>query len=341
MSSHDDRSEGRGIGAHPERFRAPEHERARVLMQAHVARELEIKTAVFRRTVAAALGLFLLKLGAAWLTNSLAILASGLDSLLDAALSGLNWYSTVKAEKPPDPEHPFGHGKLETLVGGLQALLLSAIAVFIGVQGVRRLSSPEPLRSTAWGVAVMVVAALVALYLSRAIQRRAAASQSPIISTEQLHYSMDFTSHMGVILALILQEVTGVVYFDPFVSLLIAAFVLWQVRTLLVETAQDLVDRQLPQEVREQIHAVLEEHSNQVLTYHGLRTRRAGTQKIVSLHLVLCKAISFETSHHIVDHIEEELGQRLHRADVTIHADPCGEYCPGEDRCPWARLLRR
>lgn len=341
MSSSDSAPEDRRPGVAAERFRAPEHERARLLMDAHMARELEIKSAVFRRTVASALGLFLIKLCAALLTNSLAILASGLDSLLDAALSALNWYSTVKAEKPPDPEHPFGHGKLESLVGGLQALVLTGIAVFIGVQGVQRMSTPEALRSTGWGVAVMVFSALVALYLSRAIRRLGARSESPIVATEQLHYSMDFTSHMGVILALVLQEVTGVVYFDPFVSLLIAAFVLWQVRTLLVETAQDLVDRQLPPEVQEQIHAVLEDHSNQVLTYHGLRTRRAGSQKIVSLHLVLCKAISFETSHHIVDHIEEELGRRIPRADVTIHADPCGEYCPGEDRCPWARLLRR
>lgn len=310
-------------------------------MESHVARELRLKAAVFRRTVAAALGLFLLKLAAAWFTNSLAILASGLDSLLDAALSGLNWYSTVKAEEPPDREHPFGHGKLESLVGGLQALLLAVMSVFIAVQGVRRLSEPEPLRATEWGIAVMLVSALVAFGLSRSIQRRARESESPIVASEQLHYSMDFTSHVGVILALVLQSVTGVVYFDPFVSLLIAAFVLWQVRSLVMDTAQDLVDRELPPEVQGEIHAVLEDHSNQVLTYHGLRTRRAGSQKIVSLHLVLCKAISFETSHHIVDHIEEELGRRIPRADVTIHADPCGRYCPGENRCPWARLLRR
>lgn len=323
-----------------QRFRAPEHERARRLMEAHRARELAVKTAIFRRSVAAALSLLLLKLVAAWFTNSLAILASGLDSLMDAGLSALNWYSAVKSDEPPDPEHPFGHGKIESLVGGLQALLLAAVAVVIAFQAVGRVLEPQAVQHTGFGVSVMVVSALVAFALSRSIARRAADTESPTIATEQLHYSMDFTSHTGVILALVLQAATGVVYFDPFVSLLIAAIVLWQVRAIVVDTAQDLVDRELPADVQDEIVRVLDEHSGEVLAYHGLRTRRAGSEKIVNLHLVLCKAISFETSHHIVDHIEEELAEAIPRADVTIHADPCGEYCPGEALCPWARLLR-
>ena len=323
-----------------DRFRAPEHDRALRVMEAHRAGELAVKTSIFRMSVAAAIGLVLLKLGAAWWTNSLAILASGLDSMLDAALSALNWFSAREAEKPPDTEHPYGHGKVESLVGGIQALVLAGVAVFIGVQAIGRLRSPEPVVGTAWGVGVMLVSAAVALGLSRLIRIRGAGSESPIIATEQLHYSMDFTSHAGVILALVLQATTGVVYFDPFVSILIAMFVLWQVRVLSIDTAQDLLDRELPEDVQEEIVRVLDEHRREVLAFHGLRTRRAGSQKIVSLHLVLCKAISFETSHHIVDHVEQELELAIPRTDVTIHADPCGEYCPGEDRCPWSRLLR-
>ena len=318
-----------------EHFRAPEHERAQRLMRSHRAHELEIKTSIFRRSVTAAVGLALLKLSAAVLTNSLAILASALDSLLDAVLSGINWFSAVQAEKPPDPEHPFGHGKIESLVGGIQALLLAAVALIIAWRAVVRLQVPEPVSSTSFGITVMLASAAVAFALSRAIRRRGKESESPIVATEQLHYSMDFTSHAGVILALGLQELTGVLYFDPFVSMLIAAFVLWHVRAVVVETAQDLLDRELPEKIQQQIVEVLDQH-HQVLAYHGLRTRRAGSQKIVDLHLVLCKAISFEASHQIVDHVEQELGAALRRADVTIHADPCGDYCPGEANCPWA-----
>lgn len=305
-------------------------------MQRHLARERRIKTRMFRRSVTAAVGLFLLKAAAAWVTGSLAVLASGLDSLLDAALSGLNWYSALKADKPPDPEHPFGHGKIESLVGGLQGLVLAAVAVGIGLQALERVVEPRPVTGTGWGVAAMLVSAAVALYLSRSIRAQAQESESPIVATEQLHYSLDFISHTGVILALVLQEMTGIAYFDPFVSLLIAAFVLWQVRTILMESAQDLLDRELPLEVQDEIVRVVQEHSSEVLAYHGLRTRRAGSQKIVNLHLVLCKAISFEMSHQIVDHIEQDLSDAIPQSDVTIHADPCGEYCPGEKQCPWA-----
>ncbi len=320
-------------------FRAPEHERAHRLMARHRAEDLRLKTRLFRRSVIAALGLFALKAVAAWMTGSLAVLASGLDSLLDAAMSGLNWFSGVKADKPADPEHPFGHGKVESLVGVVQAVLIAGVALAIGLQAVDRVIEPRPVTATMWGVGVMLFSALVALHLSRSIRKQAARTDSPLVASEQLHYSMDFTTHTGVILALVLQEVTGITYFDPFVSLLIAVFVLWQVREIAVESAQDLLDRELPAEIQQEIVRVLEEHSREVLAYHGLRTRRAGSQKIVSVHLVLCKAISFEASHHIVDHIEEELSRAIPRADVTIHADPCGAYCPGEDHCPWARLL--
>lgn len=329
-----------GRDAVRQRFRAPEHERAQRLMAGHRAHELEVKTTIFRRAVLAAIGLFLLKVVAAIATNSLAILASSLDSLLDAAFSGLNWYSAVKAEEPPDPEHPFGHGKIESLVGGLQALLLAVVAMVIAYYAIGRVRSPQVVEGTALGVAAMLISALVALMLSRSIRRLAAGSESPILATEQLHYSLDFTTHAGVILALVLQRFTGIVYFDPFVSMLIALLVLWQVRAVVVGSVQDLVDRELPRHVQEQIVAVLDAHAGQVLAYHGLRTRRAGSQKIVSLHIVLCKAITFETSHHIVDHIELELESAIPRADVTIHADPCGDYCPGESKCPWARMLR-
>jgi cation diffusion facilitator family transporter len=329
-----------GRDAARQRFRAPEHERAQRLMAGHRAHELEVKTTIFRRAVLAAIGLFVLKVVAAIATNSLAILASSLDSLLDAAFSGLNWYSAVKAEEPPDPEHPFGHGKIESLVGGLQALILAVVALVIAYYAIGRVRSPQMVEGTALGVAAMLISALVALMLSRSIRRLAAGSESPILATEQLHYSLDFTTHAGVILALVLQRFTGIVYFDPFVSMLIALLVLWQVRAVVTGSVQDLVDRELPRPVQEEIVAVLNAHAGQVLAYHGLRTRRAGSQKIVSLHVVLCKAITFETSHHIVDHIELELESAIPRADVTIHADPCGEYCPGESTCPWARMLR-
>lgn len=323
----------------PDAYRVPEQERAREAMEAHVAAELRIKTRILRTAVVAAVGLFALKLAAAVVTNSLAVLASGLDSLLDAGMSGLNWYSAVKAEEPPDPEHPFGHGKIESLVAAFEAMVLTGVSVWIAVQAVRRFVAPQVLEATQWGIAAMVVSGLVAFLLARSMRRRARRSESPIFAAEQLHYSMDFSTHAGVILALLLQRWTGQLYFDPFVSLLIAAFVLWQVRRIAVDAIQELLDRELPEEIQARIVAVIEEHRPQVIAYHGLRTRRAGSQKVVNLHLVLCKAIPFETSHRIVDHVEDELRREIPRADVTIHADPCGDYCPGEDRCPWARTV--
>ena len=122
-------------------------------------------TAVCRRCVVAAGGVVALRAVAAWFAGSLGVLAAGLDSLLDAALSGLNWFSTLGADRPADPEHPFGHGKVESLVGSLQAVLIAVVALVIGLQAVERLFVQRPVTDTGWGVAAMLVSELVALYL--------------------------------------------------------------------------------------------------------------------------------------------------------------------------------
>jgi len=325
--------------AREEAFRAPESDRARRAMAEHLAREQRIKTSVLRSAVLVASGLFALKLAAAWATGSLAVLASALDSLLDGAISAFNWYSVREADRPPDPEHPFGHGKVESLVSFGQALLLTAVGVVIALQALERLGDPRPVEASHWGIAAMVVSGVAAWALARTLRRRGRETDSPVLAAEQLHYSMDFLSHAGVVLTLVLQEWTGLWQLDPFMSLLISGYILWQVRGVGFEALQDLMDRELPPEVQERIVEVIEAHRPQVLAWHGLRTRRAGARRIVNLHLVLCKAVSFETSHDIVDHVETELVAAVPRSDVTIHADPCGEYCPGEDRCPWARML--
>lgn len=315
-------------------WRVPELERARGLMARHLADERRVKHQVFRRTIFAASALCGVKLAAFSITGSLAILASALDSLLDLVVSVTNAVSSARADRPPDPEHPYGHGKIESLVGAIESVVLVGVAVALTVGSIQRLQEPVPVEATGWGIAAMVLSAGVALYLAAAIRRRARGSESPILAAEQLHYSVDFTSNAGVVLALVLQRWTGILHFDPFVSLLIAAFVLWQVRVIAMEAVRDLVDRALPDEIQSRIVGVLDEHGDAVIAYHGLRTRRAGTHRIVNLHLVLYKAITFETSHRIVDDIEQRLHVAVPHADVTIHADPCGPYCPGEDVCP-------
>jgi divalent metal cation (Fe/Co/Zn/Cd) transporter len=98
---------------------------------------------------------------------------------------------------------------------------------------------------------------------------------------------------------------------------------------------RDLLDEQLPDQLRQEVTRLIEAHQGELLDYHNLRTRRAGSQKIMDFHLTVCKHLSVEEAHNIADHLEKRIQEEIRGADVIIHIEPCQrEECPGMEACP-------
>ncbi|MFQ6111761.1 MAG: cation diffusion facilitator family transporter, partial [Nitrospinota bacterium] len=152
----------------------------------------------------------------------------------------------------------------------------------------------------------------------------------------------------GIIVALALVQATGIAAFDPLLALLVAALILRGAYGILKRSLEDLLDRELPEELRGQIASILEEHCGQRVGYHRLRTRRAGSKKLVDLHLVACRALTLEEAHFMADHIEKEISGRISNADALIHVEPCTSQCERVDVCKlreeglvkWPRAFR-
>ncbi|MFN2431512.1 MAG: ChaB family protein [Gemmatimonadota bacterium] len=266
--------------------------------------------------------------------GSLAVLASALDSLLDCGLSTVNLFSIRKAREPADTEHPFGHGKAESLAVLLEAVVIAGSALFVGVQGVRRLQEPQPIEGFAQGGLVMAASLLLSLWVSRYLVRRARETGSRILHADSLHYASDVWMSGGVLAALALQSVAGVPWIDPVFSLVVAVWILLQVRPLLRQGVDELMDRDLGGEEREAIERIVAAAPD-ILDYHRLRTRRAGPQLTVDVHVVICRERPFEEAHAIVTRLEKEIQARIPNVDVLVHADPCSSApvrCPGPHR---------
>ena len=92
--------------------------------------------------------------------------------------------------------------------------------------------------------------------------------------------------------------------------------------------------------MRAEVESLIDEHKHDLFGYHNLRTRRAGSQKLIDFHLTVCKDLSVEEAHDITDFIERKIAEKIKGSDVTIHVEPCSpQNCPGRTDCP-ASLIR-
>jgi ferrous-iron efflux pump FieF len=286
----------------------------------------------------AATSLCALKLATGIATGSLAVLSSGIDSLLDIAMSAINFIAIRRAEEPPDKEHPFGHGKFETVATLLQSLFIAGSGTWILFESYRRLHSGVHLTGLGGGMAVLIVGAVVSLGVSRMLKRVARETDSAALKADAIHFSMDVYTNGALFAGLLAISLFGVVWLDPVLSILVAIYILIESFRLLRHVMQDILDVELPEPLRQKIICLIESFEGGFVGYHNLRTRRAGSQKIMDFHLVVCRKITMEEAHNIADSLEKRIEDSLSGADVTIHLEPCDETpCRGPAVCSVAQ----
>jgi ferrous-iron efflux pump FieF len=274
-------------------------------------------------SVGVALALVVLKL-LAWLaTDSIAVLSSLADSLLDLLASTMTYVAVRFAFEPADREHRFGHGKLEAIAGLVQACVILASAAYVAVQAVTRLLAPEPISAPAAGTGVMLVSLVLTIALvlyQRFVVRR---TGSIAIGADQLHYLGDILTNFAVLVAIALSSGLGWHRADPVLGLFVVVVILASVRAIVLRALDVLLDRELPSSRREEILEIARAHE-QVLGVHDLRTRTSGTQEFIQFHLELKPQLALSRAHDITHEVEAAVRLRFPRAEVIIHPEPYG-----------------
>ena len=286
-------------------------------------------------SILTATGLAILKLVTGLMTGSMAVLASAIDSLLDILMSGVNFFAIRQAEQPADQNHPFGHGKYETLATMIQSLVIAGSGLWIISESISRLRAGVTLARIDSGIAVLLISTIASVLISRYLRRVAKATDSTALQADSLHFSMDVYTNLALMLGLIAIRFIAIPWLDPVLSILIACYILFEALRLVRQGLRDVLDEELPAVVRNEVERLIQTHQNDITGYHNLRTRRAGSQKIMDFHLTVCKHLSVEEAHGIADHLEKRIEADIQGADVTIHIEPCRrEHCPGRQNCP-------
>ena len=257
----------------------------------------------------------------AWLmTDSVSLMATLIDSCLDALASMVNLIAVRHALAPADKQHRFGHGKAEALAGLGQATFITGSSVFLLLEAISHFWSPQPISEMPVGITIMIISIIATLGLMAFQQHVINKTDSTAIKADRLHYKTDLLVNGSVIVALLLAYY-GWAGFDPLFALLIAGYILYSAWEIAQESLDLLMDRELPDEDRQKIKTIVRRHP-EALGMHDLRTRKSGTTIFIQLHLELTDSLTLMQAHTIADEVEALLLAEYPGAEVIIHEDP-------------------
>jgi ferrous-iron efflux pump FieF len=289
----------------------------------HERREELAKASAARLSMLAAGFLILLKTVTGFLTGSISVWASLLDSTMDIFASAINYVAVRAASRPADEDHAYGHGKAESLAGLFQALVIAASGAFLIWEAVQRLVHARPVTSEWLGMGTMLIAMLVSLALVRRLRRVARETDSLALRSDATHYASDIFTNAGALLALLIVALTGWQMADPLISIMIAVYILWSAVGVGHEALDVLMDRRLPVDIDKQVAEVVSHFRGRgVLGFHDLRTRRSGSQKFIDLHLEVVRDLRLDEAHDLTVQVLRAIEAAIPRSHVQIHTDP-------------------
>jgi len=268
--------------------------------------------------------LVILKVIVSFISRSISISAQAMDSFLDLFAIGFTTFAVRMSVAPADEEHPFGHGKIEGVSALIQAFLVLVAGAFIIYSSIERIINRTVIKPDT-GIIVMVISIIVSFLLARHLHRVATAKESAAIEASARMINADFYSALGVLLGLVAVRLTKLQILDPIIALIMVVFVLKASYDIVLRAFRELTDYSLPKEEQEILNNCIQEHFTQLVDFHAVRSRRAGSERFVDLHLVMPRYVSVEDAHNMCDHLEQDIKAKLSNTNVVINVEPCSD----------------
>lgn len=282
-------------------------------------------------SIAAALITLGLKTAAYWYTGSVGLFSDAMESLVNlvAALTALfcQWF----AARPIDPSHTYGHEKIEYFSSGMEGMLILVAAFGIAWYAFLRLFMPQPLQGLGWGAGLALAGSLVNYAVARLLLRVGKQAQSIVLEADGQHLMTDVVTSLGVVAGLVLTFVTGWQPLDPIIALIVAAYIVRTAVDLLGRSFNGLMDHALPDAEQASVRTAIDATLPSGVTFHALRTRRAGARRFADFHLLVPGAWSVKKAHDLTGRVEESIKNSLPGIEVTIHIEPIEEPAAWQD----------
>jgi cation diffusion facilitator family transporter len=271
--------------------------------------------------------LILLKIVGSIVTGSIGIRADAIHSSIDLVGAFIGFIAIKLAGKPADDDHPYGHHKAENIAGLVIAGLIYFAAGSIIYEAIRRLIEGGEVAMLGVGIWVTTGAIIINITVSWWALRVAKITDSVALEATGKDLYADVLSSVAVLIGLVLVQFTGIVILDPIVAILVGLLIGRTAFLTMKRSLGELMDKKLPEDEEEIVRACITEHSDRIVGFHEFRTRKAGSQRFIDLHLVMPRDTNLQKAHAVCDHIEHHIAHRLPRTNVTIHLEPCTDEC--------------
>jgi len=273
-------------------------------------------------SIAAALATILLKGWAWWLTGSVGLLSDALESFVNLAGAMMALAMLSVAAMPADDNHAHGHGKAEYFSSAFEGFLILVAAASIAYAAIDRLLNPRALEAVGIGLVVSVAASVINLVTSRILMDVGRKYRSITLEADAHHLMTDVWTSAGVIAGVGLAWLTGWLWLDPVIALLVALNIVWTGWQLLNRSAAGLMDVSIPPEEIKAVEDVLDGYRRQGLAFHALRTRQAGSRAFISMHVLVPGTWTVQQGHDWSERIEADIRQAIPNSNITTHLEP-------------------
>jgi cation diffusion facilitator family transporter len=273
-------------------------------------------------SIGAAVSTITLKFGAYKLTGSIGLFSDALESLVNLVAAIATLSALTFAAKPADDHYSFGYYKAEYLSSALEGVMILVAAISICIVSVDRMLHPQPIEQTVWGIMISVIAALINGRVAIALLRAGKRLRSIALKSDGRHLLTDVWTSAGIVGGLIAANLTGWQILDPLVAILVAINILKEGLHILQETTAGLLDAALPKKEQLVIKKVLRRYQNTGVCYQRLKTRLAGSQRFVSVNILVPGDWSVEQGHYFCDVIEIAIANALPGTHTTTHLEP-------------------
>ncbi|NDV24184.1 cation diffusion facilitator family transporter [Desulfovibrio sp. JC022] len=275
-------------------------------------------------SIAASIITMVLKTWAWYLTDSVGLLSDALETLvnLSAALFALTVLTL--ALKPADDNHTYGHGKAEYFSSGAEGMLILIAAIGIVYASVERFLSPSIPQNLEIGLGIALLSSVVNYVTAKIMLKGAKVHDSIILEADAKHLLADVWTSVGLVAGLgtMLFTPPSWAFIDPLIAMIMAGNIVFTGFSLIKKSYSGLMDNALPHEELLVIDAAVRSCGGEDVLYHGLRTRKAGSQRFVDFHLLLPGESSITDSHNLCTEIEDCIKSDLKNCHVTIHVEP-------------------
>ena len=278
------------------------------------------------------------KAAVGFLTGSLSILSSAVDSILDIAASFFNFIAIKKAEEPADTGHQYGHGKYEAMATFIQSIIIFVSGLFILLSAWDKFIHNKHPEVSSAGFVVMGISIAATIFLTIYLRYVAKKEKSSVLEADAMHYSIDLYTNIGILAALFIIKLTGWTVIDSIVAALVAIYIIFSAIKLSVQVSKQLLDSRIEEEAYNKLLKVLDSFGSYHLDFHRLRTRSAGNEIFIDMHLTLCRKLTLDEVHQITDVIENAISKEISGADITIHPEPCSHTDNDHGKCNSSRI---